>query len=698
MNEIDRWFERTARREDRTVSLYASILTGRFFAYFRYRLRFVLLLDTTRFVVHVAEFLIILTSLGGLAAFTVMLLRVGSLIVSGAWWGLLEVMRERVRVFAQSGDRDAVEREVGQWLVLSVVVAVVLTVGGGVALVLLLPSGHNAVGHLYAFLVIIELALRFPVRVLHSGIYATRRIYRPLWSMFAPTAVQLLVIGVGVFLYPAGAIVIAIIASNAISIWITVHYTVRVYRLVGLWPNHRAPGRPRRILPSIPVAQGVEATLAGLGLRLDAVLVLAIVGIYGTNTRSFDLTAGFSEWRDVDAFQFFYLVLPTFRGAYDASSVFYFDFVRLRRIPALSQFRLLFFHKLLWTTPVLGLFFWSLAAALGLFVTPDIPFSFLLALLPLFLIRSAIGAYQIRLFAEGQFRALIASIALLAGLLLLVWLDVNRASDLVQITAAMLTVLIVHINLQHFRDRTNPLPALLSLRDWIRTLAQETGPVRVGRIAIPGWLGSRQRAATMKVMRQTFGGEGHLAFRSSTTLLFYKRTTDAGVEDPHAQTHLALQASTGGIASRAEMMPSALKNGREALDRIAAGEWTPTVDGASAEPASVETLSSAFLATFPDGIIVDLDARAGTRAVRGMDRSLLAVILPATVKCLEEGAVVTEVSGRWISPVFDQGEVRLIFILPNTVNPERIHRWRRFMNRSNAAGHPVESASRVSTH
>ena len=64
-NDIDRWFERTARREDRTVSLYSCLLTGRLFAYFRYRMRFALLLDTSRFVIHVAEFLIILTASAG---------------------------------------------------------------------------------------------------------------------------------------------------------------------------------------------------------------------------------------------------------------------------------------------------------------------------------------------------------------------------------------------------------------------------------------------------------------------------------------------------------------------------------------------------------------------------------------------------------------------------------------------------------
>ena len=154
-------------------------------------------------------------------------------------------------------------------------------------------------------------------------------------------------------------------------------------------------------------------------------------------------------------FQFFYLVLPLFRGSYEATAVFYFDFVRLRRIPAFRQFRLWFFHRLLWMTPVITLFFWSLALPLGLLVLPDIPFSFLLALLPLFVLRSLIGAYQIRLFAEGQFRTLNITIVFSAVLFALVWIDANPASDLVQITAAMIVLLIVHINVQHLRDRTH---------------------------------------------------------------------------------------------------------------------------------------------------------------------------------------------------------------------------------------------------
>ncbi len=165
-----------------------------FFRYLAYRLRYPLVLATVQFAVHVAEFFLILASLGGMAAFTVMILRAGSLTVGGAWWGLLEIMRERLRDFSRSGERDAAGYEIGRWLVLAVALTIAMTIGGGVALLVLRPSGNDPVAHLYAFLVVVELAANFPVRVLHSGVYATRRVYRPRWSIFLSPAVQLAVI------------------------------------------------------------------------------------------------------------------------------------------------------------------------------------------------------------------------------------------------------------------------------------------------------------------------------------------------------------------------------------------------------------------------------------------------------------------------------------------------------------------------
>lgn len=677
MTDIDRWFDRTARRQNHIVSLFASLLTGRTFAYFRYRLRYALLLDTARFLVHAIEFLILLASLGRLAAFTIVVLRVGSLIVSGGWWGLLEVMRERLRAFSRSGDRDAAEQEIGCWLVLSVIIASTLTIVGGVALAAQLPSGRDPIGLLYAFLVVLETAVRFSVRVLHSGIYATRRIYRPFWSLLAPTVVQLVVISVGYYLYPTAAILIAIITSNAIGIWTTVHYTLRIYRLTGLWPKFGTAHDLWSALPRIPPWLAFKTTLAGLGLRLDALVVLTILGIYHTNDRAFDLIAGVPAWRHVDTFQFFYLILPLFRGAYEGTGLFYFDFARLRQIPALRDFQLQFFRKLLLTTPFISLFFWSLAAALGLFVLHDTPITFLLALLPLFVIRSVTGIYQIRLFAEGYFGTLIATIALWGALLWLVWLDPHPVSDLLEVMAAMITVLIVLIDVQHLRDRKPPpLPTLLALGDWMRELGHESGPVLVGRITVPTWIPAKQRSAAVKLMRETFDGKGYCAFGSPTTLFYYQRTSNG---DSDQQPHVALQATTGGAVNRGKSLHAPRTNGRDALARLLTDKWIQPIDELSPEPDGPDTLTQKFRTLFADGIVFDLKTRKGTQDMRNLESNVLVRALPMAVHCLEDGVSVVALSGRLLTPVFHHGKLRLLFLLPHDPEAGLFESWMRII-------------------
>jgi hypothetical protein len=96
----------------------------------------------------------------------------------------------------------------------------------------------------------------------------------------------------------------------------------------------------------------------------------------------------------------------------------------------------------------------------------------------------------------------------------------------VQITAAMIVLLIVHINLQHLQDRKTALPTLLSLRDWIQMLGKEPSAVRVGRLAIPEWISARQRSDAVRLMGETFDGTGYFAFLSPTTLVHYQRTSN----------------------------------------------------------------------------------------------------------------------------------------------------------------------------
>jgi hypothetical protein len=673
VNDVDRWFEHAALTNTPPVTLYPSLLTGRIFGYLRYRLRYPLLIATVRFAVHVAEFFILLASLGGVAAYTVMMLRAGSLFVSGGWWGLLEILRERVRAFARAGQRDASENEIGRWLVLAVLLAVITTAAGAVVLLVRNQTDTDPVARIYAFLIIVEFAIDLPVRVLHSGIFATRRVYKPAWSMFLPTGVQLAILALGFYYYPTAAIIIAIIACNALAIGITVHYCLEVYRLMGLHPRWR-PGDLRfwRHLPSIPLRLGVQTTLSGLSLRLDAILVLALVGFYGTNTRTFDLTAGLTSWQRIDAFQFFYLILPLFRGTYESAAIFYFDLVRMRTMPAIRDLQLVFFRALLWAAPAVSVFFWVLAAALGTLVLRDVPISFLLALIPMFVARSLIGVYQMRLFAEGRFRTHIATFALLAVLLWLVWRNPNPAGDLVQITAAMIVQLLVLINVQHLRDRRDPaLPVLIPLRDWIRSLAGEPGPAVAGTVTIPESVTPKQKAAAVAAMRESLNGKGYFAYRSATKLLYYGRSADCA---GGRQLHLEIQAKTGGAATRGGCMAAAEPDGRAALECIR--DWLPARDDATGAPSDLDGLRDEFRRLFADGVVFDTETLEGCAAMRNLDPTLLATALPTAVASLEDGADTVPLSGRWLTPLYQGATLRLLFVLPADPDPSSLKTWR----------------------
>ena len=651
VNEVDRWLQRTARGGRKPVSLFACLLTGRLSTYFAYRLRYPFLITTVRFAVHVVEFFVLLSSLGGVAAFTVMVLRAGSMIVAGGWWGLLEVMRERLRHFAQSGDHDDSEREIGGWLALGALIAVVVIAVAAVMLLVFNVSGNDPVARLYAFLIIAELAIDFPVRVLHSGIYATRRVYKPIWSMFIPILAQLAILVPGFYLYPGLAIIASIIVSNAIGVGLTVHFCAEMYRLTGFRPKLSSHHLWRQ-LPHIPLKLGVETTLSGLSLRLDAVIVLALVGFYGTTTRTFDLTAGMTSWRHIDAFQFFYLILPLFRGTYESAGIFYFDLVRMRRAPALRELKLLFFHRLLLITPLIALFFWILTAGLGLLVLHDVPISFLLALIPMFMARSAIGIYQMRLFAEARFGTHLATLMLLAALMGIVWINPNPAGDLVQITAAMLFQLIVLIDIQHLRDRRDaPLPTLVPIRE-LSVLTADPATVSVGSLEIPASTTSKQRSQIVALMQDTLGERGHFAFRSPTNLMYCETT-----RNPAGSTALAVQRMTGCAAH-------AVRRDRTSSAVV---EAPPTEDA----------LVDRFRSLFPDGAVFDLQTLAGAKELRAADAALLATALPTAAASLEDGLGVVPLCGRSITPVYRGAILRLLLITPDSADAADLKTWAR---------------------
>ena len=103
-----------------------------------------------------------------------------------------------------------------------------------------------------------------------------------------------------------------------------------------------------------------------------------------------------------------------------------------------------------------------------------------------------------------------------------------------------------------------------------------------------------------------------------------------------------------------------------------------------------ETLASQFETYFPDGIALDMEKPGRRQMLAGLDQTLLVGILPMAVKSLTEGTLLTSVSGRWVTPVFHRGKLRLIFILPPECDRDRLRQWRRAVNTWHAGGRGAE--------
>ncbi|WP_257535110.1 hypothetical protein [Mycobacterium ulcerans] len=229
------------------------------------------------------------------------------------------------------------------------------------------------------------------------------------------------------------------------------------------------------------------------------------------------------------------------------------------------------------------------------------------------------------------------------------------------------------IDLQHYRDRRPPAPpTLLMLGDWMRALAREQGPVLVGSITIPDSIAAKQRSAAVALMRQTFSGKGHFAFRSATILVYYQRTANG---DTAQQPHLALQAITGGAANRGNSLGMPMTTGAAALDRLIAEKWILPMDDVTSQSGDVETLCAEFHVLFPDGIVFDLDTFAGARDMRNLDHGVLTAALPAAIASLEGGSIVVPLADRLLTPLYHDGRLRRLMLLPPDPEPAVFRRW-----------------------
>ena len=670
MRRIDQWFERAAKSEDRLVSFFQCAVTGSMGRYFRYRLRNIIILDTLMFVVRAAEFLLVYRVFGHIDAFIVLSLRVGSLLVEGAWWGLLEVMRERLRDLTEEGRSQERDRIVGDWLVLSVLVATAILVTATVLIVgNVWSSGVGVIVGIYGFFIILETVAKLPARTIHSGMYATRRIFRPSWSIFAPLAIQIAILAIGYALVPAAALILSILVSSVAATLLGLRYTLRVYELSG-----RSLGSALKLdgfstfLKTMPAGRAALSLVAGLCLQLDAIFALVLLGFVSGNARAIDFTAADPAWHIINSFAFFYLLLPAFTGSYDWARVFYFDLVRLRRIKEYRELRFSFFKRILLTAPLIATWFWLLGFSLGLLRMDDFSWTLLLAMLPLFLLRSLIGVYQFRMFADGCLFSVVGSVGLFVFGLWLVWLDPQPASDLLEVTAVMIVVLVALINLHHFRNRKQRLPVQLDLAEWFETLRDTDKPVFVGELRFAPRVPEMQRRQVISAVRARISEYGHYTFRNQGALLLFLPDCETARD-----LDIDISVMSGGAASAARHGGPVFADGPAAASALLS-RWPDLQDHVAR--LSIDEQKVLFKEQFGNGGYLDLATGEGGASMSRLDPRITRLALTTALKSFRDGRLAATIHNHVLAPVFSGGALRLLLVLPQEAGEGALKKWR----------------------
>ncbi|MBN2194470.1 MAG: hypothetical protein JW751_16755 [Polyangiaceae bacterium] len=658
MKTLRAWLARERRRLERTPRLADALVTDRGLWYAAYRLRYGVVRVALRTALHVVELalLSLVFPLSWLAP--VFIVRTASSLFAVLWWGGLEALREQVRRLARERRGDAVGGVIDDWLVLSVIVAAALQlVAVGWAAFGPDPVGGFSIFDAYAIAAGIRVGLETIARTYHSGIFALRRIYRPLWTLllidvFDLLGPLLLWRAVGTWSFAT-----SILAVGLLRVGILLHYTRRGYRGARLADRQllQAARRAPRRLAKLGLGTAASHALAAAAGQVDSLVLMALV-------------AGSRAGTSLRLAATLFVLSPLLGAGVGWARVFYFDFKRLQRGAPL--FLVERFEGLVGNVaggfPILC---WALGFASASLVAPEVVNAGSLVLLPFLVARSLFALRHVQAFAYQDHRVQAAlALAVLVGLGLVVVLP----EDEHLLLGALTLVLVVAIVAVPAARRPASGPSLdsvpeLPLLRWLPAGVAAELPARIWRVRHDRRLasGGKLRVALRRVV-----GAGAFTSPAADSLLLLS----LGEAERDRERRSLIRAAGGCIL---------------AIDCLGAGpNGRSAIAAAVREPALVEALGGAdtgrrrtrraddppgssipdalcaeFGRRFPDGEILRMDRRADARFRRKKPadvRQLVALVTGVSSPRPVERVWGAEVDGAVYAPL---GEPELVFVM-----------------------------------
>jgi hypothetical protein len=514
MNELSRWLQHQSERDARTPSLEEALLGNRFGRYAAYRLRYFVVRYCATAAIHAAIVLLLYRTFVHRGFSSILVVYAATGVGESFWWGALEAMRGRIRLLHRRGKPHLIPAEIGRWLSLSIQLAVVISAATAGWCAWQLANGRFDPSQAYISVILLGLAVELVARCYHSGIYALRRVYRPIGALVAIELVSLAgILGLRPWLGSWGFPAAALLSVLTVTV-VATYYARRSYTLLRLAPETRLSVRKLRLPPRAAAGELLGGGLSYALMSLDALLVLVLFGTRPGNART-------------SLFLLFFIISPTVRAGFDWARLLYFDLKRLE-IRLFRNLRRRFQRAALKLALLLGVFFWGAASLTGTAVLGRSLGALYWILFVFFLFRSLLAVAQMDAFADGAYGALLANGALcLAGFLAtgVGFADERRA--LLGIGAVTLLAFVLLL-LRHGRLRpTARNREAVWLSEWLPQLQAVDDPVRVcvARVwsePLNRWPGSlREWEQRQRWRRRQLGDDvaARLRTRGSVTVL-----------------------------------------------------------------------------------------------------------------------------------------------------------------------------------
>jgi hypothetical protein len=676
---LDRWLRRQAAREQRVVVLEEGLLGDRLWRYSFYRLRYFFLSYLNESALHAVTVLFLFRHLAWGNFRLVVVATAVSAFVSSFWWGALEALRGQVRDLHRSGKPHRIEPAIAGWLTLALALSGVLLVAGAGWTVWRAIDGRFDVADAFVAVLFLKLALDLPVRCYHSGVYAIRRVYKPLAATLVPEFLGLATILVFWPLVGVWSVVIGSVLTTAVLTGLSLLYTRRVYHFLGFKPIREAGvDRMRESLRGATREFFIAGTSHAV-MALDALAVLAL--LLGARVDSRSLVVLF-------------ITMPTIRAGAEWARLLYFDLKRLE-LRLFTNLRKRFERHTLRLAWLLALVFWVVAAGIATgYYRKDVG-GLALALLGFFVARSLLARAQIQAFAEGAYAEVLATGALcLVGFAAVGLFADGETARLVAVglVAAVCAGSLTRVR-RSARTRGEPGTALLTL-EWLRRLGNVRTPVRVGSARVVSAGGperldartaeDRNRWRLSQLADRTarrLGPSGAAAWIGPDRLVWFEPAGDS----PRVTADW-LQPASGGLMAVVEQRDCA--TGEEALLAAGRGELVGYASQHLLEPVfpvDVDAARRTFEELLPDGVVYSPDEPVPPKLAALPASELRTILVDAVVfaRDLRSGRPRSSFD---VTALCSGGELRLIFVADPNARRQARGRWRHLVTALNVRG------------